>query len=159
MARGMSKASHAEGDAAAPRRWGLALLGAAIAIGLLGRLVVPSRVWGVVFVGLVLAALGLIIRTRGRSSETGSRSQVRPLEPGETYQETVKLVRLPNVPLAEVWRQRLRQNGIETFYKGASPFGAQGVGIANLNPALPVELWVGEDDAARALELFPELRS
>jgi hypothetical protein len=43
--------------------------------------------------------------------------------------------------------------------KGASPYGAKGVGIATLNPALPVELWVGEDDAARALQLFPELRS
>jgi hypothetical protein len=125
----------------------------------LGRLVVPSRVSAVVFVGLVVAALALIVRTRGRSSETDGGSQVRPLEPGETYQETVKLVRLPNVPVAEIWRQRLRQNGIEAFYKGASPFGAQGVGIANLNPGLPVDLWVGEDDAARALQLFPELRS
>ncbi len=81
------------------------------------------------------------------------------MEPGETYQHPVKLARVPNVPLAEVWCQRLRQNGIEAFYKGSSPFGAKSVGIANLNPALPVKLWVGEHDAARALQLFPELRS
>jgi hypothetical protein len=42
------------------------------------------------------------------------------LEPGETYQHPVKLARVPNVPLAEVWCQRLRQNGIEAFYKGSS---------------------------------------
>jgi Putative prokaryotic signal transducing protein len=160
MARPMNGTSHADGDAPnASQRWGFVLLGVAIAVGFLGRLVVPGRVWAVGFVGLVLGALALIVRTRGRSGETGDGSQVRPLGPGESYQHPVRLAGVPNVPLAEVWCQRLRQNGIEAFYKGASPFGAKGVGVTALNPALPVELWVGEDDAARALQLFPELRS
>jgi len=121
--------------------------------------VLPTRVGYVVFVGLVLAALALMVRTRRRTGETDSASHVPPLRPGETYQDAVRLALVPNVPLAEVWCQRLGQSGIEAFYKPASPFGAQGVGIANLNPALPVEIWVGGDDAVRALQLFPELRS
>jgi hypothetical protein len=81
------------------------------------------------------------------------------LKPGETYQDAVKLAFVPNVPLAEVWCQRLRQNGIAAFYTGASPYVAGGGGVADLNQGLPAEVWVGKDDAARALQLFPELRS
>lgn len=62
----------------------------------------------------------------------------------------VRLATMPNVPLAEVWRQRLHQNGIESFYKAASPFGASSVGITPLNQGLPVTLWVGEHDLDRA---------
>jgi hypothetical protein len=98
-------------------------------------------------------------RRSARKVSVPSRPRVSPLKPGETYQDAVKLALVPNVPLAEVWCRRLRQNGIEAFYTGGSPFGAEGVGIADLNPALPAEIWVGEDDAARARQLFPELRS
>jgi hypothetical protein len=85
------------------------------------------------------------------------RRHVRPLRSGESYDEAVWLAQVPNVPLAELWCQRLRQNGIEAFYKATAPFGGGSAGIAPLNPSFPAELWVGEHDFARARELFPEL--
>ena len=78
-----------------------------------------------------------------------------PLKPGETYDTTVKLVTLPNVPLAELWCQRLKEHGIEAFYKGGSPLA--GIYGTALNQNQPAELWVGEHDAERAQELLREL--
>ncbi|MFZ0341401.1 MAG: hypothetical protein WAL31_03605 [Gaiellaceae bacterium] len=49
------------------------------------------------------------------------RRHVRPLRSGESYDEAVWLAQVPNVPLAELWCQRLRQNGIEAFYKATGP--------------------------------------
>jgi hypothetical protein len=143
---------------------GYALIGLAIAVVALGAVLPRGSQWVIAAI-LAWAGLTLIGRERGWKIKRRPRPAVsaprrpraRPLKPGETYQDAIKLAHLPNVPLAEVWCQRLRQNGIEAFYKGAAPFG--GAGIATLNPALPIELWVGEDDAARALKLFPELRS
>jgi hypothetical protein len=92
-------------------------------------------------------------RRAGRSGPIFPR--VPPLKPGEKYDTTVKLVTLPNVPLAELWRQRLREYEIEAFYKGGSPLaGAYGTA---LDQALPAELWVGEHDAERARQLLREL--
>lgn len=146
-------------------RVGYLFVGLALAVVVLGG-AFPRGVRWVIAAVLVWAGLTLIGRARGwkieRPSRTISepaRSRARPLKPGESYQDAVRLALVPNVPLAEVWCQRLRQNGIEAFYKGAPPFGGEAVGIADLNPGLPAELWVGEDDAARARQLFPELRS
>lgn len=154
---------HSAPKASASPGAGYVFIGLAVVVAALGAFVPHASRWVVTAV-LAWAGLTLVGRARGwkikRRRHTISeptRSRVRPLKPGETYQDAVKLALVPNVPLAEVWCQRLRQNGIEAFYKGASPFGAQGVGIADLNPALPAELWVGEDDAARAIQLFPEL--
>jgi Putative prokaryotic signal transducing protein len=97
-------------------------------------------------------------RRSERKASAPTRPDFSPLKPGETYQDAVKLTLVPNVPLAELWCQRLRENGIEAFYKAGSPFGAEAVGIADLNPGLPAEIWVGEHDAERARQLFPELR-
>ena len=152
------------GAASASVRVGYALVGLAVAVAAVGG-VFPHGAQFVIAVILVWAGMTLVGRAHGwklrrpRPATSGAtRPRVRPLKPGETYQDAVKLALVPNVPLAEVWCQRLRQNGIEAFYKGSSPFGAGGVGIADLNPALPAEVWVGENDAARARQLFPELR-
>lgn len=80
---------------------------------------------------------------------------VPPLKPGEAYDTPVKLVTLPNVPLAELWRQRLKEHGIEAFLQGGSPLA--GVYGTQLDAALPAELWVGEHDAERAAQLMREL--
>jgi hypothetical protein len=151
--------------AGASLRVGYLFVGLAIAVVFLGG-TFPHGVRWVIAAVLVWAGLTLIGRARGwkierpsRAISDPARSRVRPLKPGESYQDAVRLVLVPNVPLAEVWCQRLRQSGIEAFYKGASPFGGEAVGIADLNPALPAEVWVGENDVARARQLFPELCS
>jgi putative signal transducing protein len=148
-------------------RIGYAAVGLAVAVAVAGGVGFPNGLQWVVAAVLLWVGLTLIGRGRGwslrrRSSrEVSARSRRRasPLQPGETYQDAVKLALVPNVPLAELWCQRLRQNGIEAFYKGAAPFVASGGGVADLNQGLPAEIWVGEDDAARACELFPELGS
>ena len=71
-----------------------------------------------------------------------------PLESGETYDRPVKLAIVPNVPIAEPWRQRLHAEGIEAFFNGS----------LLRNPSVPVTLWVGGHDLARARRLLPELR-
>jgi hypothetical protein len=154
----------ASGQARAARV-GYALVGLAIAVVAAGD-VFPHGVQWVIAALFLWAGVTLVARARGwrmkgrRLALSGPIApHVRPLRPGETYQDAVRLALVPNVPLAELWCQRLRQNGIEAFYKGTSPFGGDAVGIADLNPGLPAEIWVGEDDAARALQLFPELRS
>jgi hypothetical protein len=70
------------------------------------------------------------------------------LEPGERYDRPVKLARVANTPIAELWRQRLHHEGIEAFHRGS----------LLRNPSMPVTLWVGEHDLDRARELFPELQ-
>ena len=83
---------------------------------------------------------------------------VPPLAPGERYDTTVKLATVVNAPLADLWCQRLREEGIETFYKSGAFASLPGIyGGSTANPGGPVELWVGEHDAERARRLFPEL--
>jgi hypothetical protein len=147
-------------------RIGYAALGLALAVAVVGGRVFPHGAQWAVAAILLWAGVTVVGRGRGgrmkrrpvREASASIRPRASPLKPGETYQDSVKLTLVPNVPLADLWCQRLRQNGIEAFYKGASPFGGQGVGIADLNPGLPAEIWVGEDDAERARQLFPELR-
>jgi hypothetical protein len=108
---------------------GYALVGLAIAVAALGSALPHASQWVIAAI-LVWAALTLVGRARGwkierrpRPALSGSRRpQVRALRPGETYQDAVKLALVPNVPLAEVWCQRLRQNGIEAFYKARQLF-------------------------------------
>jgi hypothetical protein len=144
-------------------RIGYAALGLALAVAVVGGRVFPHGAQWAVAAILLWAGWTVVARARGgkrrptREAAGPIRPRVSPLKPGETYQDAVKLTFVPNVPLAELWCQRLRQNGIEAFYKGASPYGGEGVGIADLNPGLPAEIWVGEEDAERARRLFPEL--
>jgi|GEM_PF-3019270 len=144
---------------------GLALIAAAIAVGVVPHRVFPHGSWAVVSIVLFWAGLTLVGRgwraghpDRSRGIGTSATQNGGPLQPGESYDTPVRLARMPNVPIAEIWRQRLHENGIQSFYKGASPFGASSVGITNLNQGLPVVLFVGEHDLERARELFPELR-
>lgn len=114
-------------------------------------------------IAVLVAIFGAAIygRTRvGRPPNTGeSRRQApEPLKPGEDYDNSVKLATVPNVPLADLWRQRLREEGIPALYRsGAATPALVGDGGPGLNPAFPVEIWVGEHDVERARELFPEL--
>jgi putative signal transducing protein len=137
---------------------GLGLLAAAIAV-IEEHRVFPHGSYLIIFFVLLWAGSTLIVRGQGWSwrSQSGSKvrplkpesgSKVRPLKPGESHDRPVKLATVPNVPLAEVWCQRLRQQGIEAFFKGS----------LLRNPSMPVTLWVGEHDFDRARELFPELQ-
>jgi hypothetical protein len=111
---------------------------------------------------LLVAIFGAAILGRRRAvrpptRREPARSALTPLRPGESYDTAVKLATVPNVPLADLWCQRLRQEGIETFSK-SSPFPISGIyGGAAVNPAVPTEVWVGEHDVERVRELFPEL--
>jgi Putative prokaryotic signal transducing protein len=127
---------------------------------------VTTAFW-IILALVVLFGAALLSRRRGtRPSSNGQKERERepvfppapPLQPGEQYDTAVKLTTLPNAPLAELWRQRLREHGIEAFLKGGSPYAVDGFGgIPNMSPNLAAELWVGEHDAERARELFPEL--
>jgi hypothetical protein len=148
------------------RDLGYAAIGLALALAVVGGVAFPRAQWVIVPV-LFWAGVVLVVRGQGWSLRrrspyrvsAPSRPHVSPLKPGEAYDHPVRLALVPNVPLADVWCQRLRQNGIEAYCTGASPFVAGTGATADLNPALPVEIWVGEHDAGRARQLFPELRS
>jgi hypothetical protein len=144
---------------------GLVILAAAIAVAAVNQRAFPHGSYVVIFIvllwsGWTLVTRGWKARQQDESHRTATltRPNMGPLRPGESYDNPVRLATMPNVPIAEIWRQRLHENGIESFYKGATPFGAGSVGITNLNQGLPVALWVGERDLGRARELFPELR-
>ena len=81
---------------------------------------------------------------------------IRPLKPGEVYDDSVKLATVPNGPLADLWCQRLREQGIEAFYK-PTQYLTSFYGFATTMAGYPQEIWVGEHSAERARELFPEL--
>ena len=147
----------------ASSRWqGFTLLALALSVALFGsalHLTPAART----IVALILALFGavLVARTGGlklpalRLSGPFFPSPLPPLKPGEKYDTTVKLATLPNVPLADLWCQRLREHGIEAFYKGGMPLA--GTFGEALDAALPAELWVGEHDAERAAQLMREL--
>jgi hypothetical protein len=123
----------------APVRWGFVLLGAAIAVGLWGGLVLPSRVRYVVFVGLVLAALMLIVRARGRSARGASEAAL-----GASEMVAVTLV--PNVAEADVVCGMLQANGVASRSR-QTDFGA---GSMDGMPGGPQQILVYESDADRA---------
>src|SRR4051794_36577913 len=108
---------------------GLAFVAAALAVAAVNDRLFPHGLNYVLFVfflwaGGTLVARGLGWTWKKHGLEELEDRRIRPLRPGESYDRPVRLATMPNVPLAEVWRQRLHQNGIESFYKGASPFGA-----------------------------------
>jgi len=125
---------------------------------------VTAAVW-IILALVVLFGVALLSRRRGvrpPSNEQDDRKRepafpaVPPLQPGEQYDTTVKLATVPNVPMADLWCQRLREEGIEAFQKGAPMLPAI-YGGSGANPGMPTEVWVGQHDAERARELFPEL--
>ena len=114
----------------------------------------------VVLVGIFGAALYGRTRAGRPPSERKSRQrEPEPLRPGESYDTAVKLATVPNAPLADLWCQRLREEGIEAFYKGgaSSPLIPGIYGGAAANPGFSTEVWVGQHDVERARQLFPEL--
>jgi hypothetical protein len=123
-----------------------------------------SPYWLIVALGVIFGAailgrwkIGLPSPSREPRARP-TRAPVERLKPGETYDNAVKLATVPNVPMGDLWCQRLRAEGIEAFYKsGAATPGWVGDGGHVLNPLAPVEVWVGEHHVARARELFPEL--
>ncbi len=127
---------------------GLALIAAAWAVGVIESQTnaFPDVVVAVLFYGGFLA--GCVLVVQGWRARYG-RSVIRPLEPGESFDRPVVLALLDNVPLAEMWRQRLHGEGIEAIVGGT---------LLRV-PFAPVELLVGEHDLGRARELFPELAS
>lgn len=122
-----------------------------------------SPYWLIVVIVAVFAA-ALLARTRGPRSPRPPREpepvfrRVPPLEPGERYDTSAKLATLPNVPMAELWCQRLREEGIEAFIKDAGVAPYSGIeGGATVNPTWPAEVWIGQHNVERAQQLFPEL--
>ena len=69
--------------------------------------------------------------------------------------EPTKLTIVPNMPIAEMLCSELRQNGIEAFAKGTSPWGGTSAGSASLGAAFPAEIWVRLADVVRARHFLP----
>jgi hypothetical protein len=119
-----------------------------------------SPYWLVWVLGAIFGA-AMVARWRAGRPPRRKASRTRdpgPLRPGESYDTSVKLATVPNAPLADLWCQRLREEGIEAYTKsgpGSALAGIYGGTVAN--PGYPTEVWVGEHDADRAQELFPEL--
>jgi hypothetical protein len=112
-----------------------------------------------VWVLIAIFGAALFARVRSVRASRGSAPifpTPPPLRPGESYDDSVKLTTVPNVPLADLWCQRLRDEGIEAFYKPA-PYLTSFYGGAATNPGLPQEIWVGEHSAERAAQLMREL--
>jgi hypothetical protein len=66
--------------------------------------------------------------------------------------EPVRLTTAPNGPLAELLCAKLREHGIEAFYRATSPWGG---GVTNsLDPAFPAEVYVRAEDVERARTLI-----
>jgi len=100
-------------------RLGYGLVGLAIALAALGSVVTSNAARWLIAAVLLWAGLTLVGRARGWRVRRPRRTvsgpiwpRVPPLKPGQSYQDAVKLTSVPNVPLAEVLCQRLRQNGI-----------------------------------------------
>ncbi len=104
----------------------------------------------------LVVLFGAAIFSRVRKARPSSPPRFTPLQSGESYDTSMKLTTVPNQPLADLWCQRLREQGIEAFYK-PSPYVTGFYGNASMNGGLPAEIWVGEHSAERARELFPEL--
>ena len=90
---------------------------------------------------VAIFAVAMLSRWRAgkpRLRRQSPRSGLEPLRPGESYDTAVKLATVPNSPLADLWCQRLKEQGIEAFYKSgpASPFPMI-YGGAAANPAFP----------------------
>jgi hypothetical protein len=126
---------------------GLALIAAAFAVMVLDNQARMSpRALPIVLVyGLLLA--GCVLVVQGWRARYG-RGGPPPLTPGESYDRPVRLAVVDNVPLAELWRQRLHDEGVEAAVDGTL-LGS---------PGMPVALLVGEHDLDRARQLFPELQ-
>ncbi len=151
----VSTASRAEGDArssTASVGWGFALFGAAIAVGLLGAFVFPSRVRHVVFVGLVLAGLMMMIRALGRN--TSGRDARRASGPALGASEMVAVTVVPNVVEADLVCGMLQANGVacrsrQTDYAAGSMDGM---------PGGPQQILVQESHLDRARDLLARAR-
>jgi hypothetical protein len=124
---------------------GLALIAAAWAVGVIESQThaFPDVVVTVLFYGGLL--VGCVLAVQGWRARYG-RGGPPPLQPGESFDRPVVLALVENVPIAELWRQRLRGEGIEAVVDGAPRV-----------PFAPVPLLVSEHDLDRARELFPEL--
>jgi hypothetical protein len=105
---------------------------------------------------LIIGVFAAAILSRRRSSRPLRPPRIPPLQPGESYDTSVKLATVPNASLADLWCQRLGEQGIEAFYK-PTPYLTSFYGGALVNPGLPQEIWVGEHSVERARQLFPEL--
>ena len=142
MAR-VSTASRRDGDAPKSyRRWGFALLGAAIAVGLVGGLTLPGRVRYVLFVGLVVAAALTLMRHRGaRRSKLGAS-------------EMVAVTVVPNEAEADLVCGMLQANGVACRSR-QTDFGA---GSMDGMPGGPQQILVQENDVDRARDLLARAR-
>ena len=125
----------------------------------------PSPYWLIV---VIVAIFGVAILQRSRAGRPPSQREPRkpepvwprvpPLEPGERYDTSVKLATVANAPLADLWCQRLREEGIEAFFTGGASASLAGIyGGPVANPGYPTEIRVGAHDVERARQLFPEL--
>ena len=123
---------------------GLGLIAAALVLGEteVQTHALPDPVMGVLFYGLFLG--GCTLSVIGWRSVLRRSKQTAPALDGPPVQLAV----VPNVALAQLWQQRLHDEGIEAAVGGT---------LLRL-PGMPVELFVGEHDLDRARELFPELQ-
>lgn len=144
------------GDAApkSSARWGFALLGAGLAVGLAGGLVFPSRVRYVLFVGLVLAALLMVRRRGGGRTRTRNREARRPKELALGASGLVAVAVVPNEAEADLVCGMLQANGVASRAR-QTDFGA---GSMDGMPGGPQQILVQEGDADRARDLLASTR-
>ena len=139
-----TKAAHTEANGqGAAVRWGIALLGVAIIVGLVGGFAVPSRVRYILFVGFVLAALVLMLRTRG-----GKARQVAEIRVNDS--DLIAVVVVPNQVEAQVVRGMLQANGVPSRCRQTN-FGA---GSMDGMPGGLQEVLLRETDVSRAREVL-----
>ena len=73
---------------------------------------------------------------------------------GDLPDEIVVVASVPNVPIAEMLVEELRNNGIEAFYKSAGLPGSNAItGVTG--PAGLCDIYVKQSDAERAQGLLP----
>jgi hypothetical protein len=144
----LSTVGRTEDEARNPRiKWGLALLGAALAVGLWGTHVFPGRVRYVLFIGLVLGALILMIRRPVRTAK-------RANEPAVDESEMIALTVVPNQVQANVVCGMLQADGVVCRFR-QTDFGA---GSMDGMPGGPQQILVHESDVDRARELLARAR-
>jgi hypothetical protein len=124
------------------RRYALVLFAVAVVAGATGPRVLPhGLVW--ITVGVLFWAAGT---TWWRTIEWPRASM-----PANVEGIAVKLTLAPNVPIAEAICSRLRDNGIEAYW--SRPPVSQGFGEGT-GDFMPAEVWVAEQDLARAQALL-----
>jgi hypothetical protein len=124
------------------RRFAIALFVVALVAGVTGPTVLPQ--------GLIWITVGVLVWAAGTIWHRTIEWPKAPT-PGNVEGIAAKLTLAPNVPMAEAICSRLRDIGIEAYWSRPPVSQGFGEGTGDL---MPVEVWVAEQDLARAQALL-----